>query len=82
MSTHVDSDTRTWIVTGSTTCHVHRCTRDAAIIADTHTCARFCLNHALEAASVPSLYPDFGGWYRITAASVQHHGLLLTVHPL
>jgi hypothetical protein len=82
MSTDVDNDTRTLTVTGLTICHVYGCTRDAAIIADTHTRDRFCLNHALEAASVPSLYPEFSGWYRITAVNVHHHGILLTVHPL
>jgi hypothetical protein len=81
-TTAVDTDSRTWAITGSATCDVDRCSQDAAIIADVSDQDRFCIKHTAEAAAVAALYPVFGGWYRITASRYEDLQLSVTVHPL
>ncbi|MCV7034831.1 MULTISPECIES: hypothetical protein [Mycobacterium] len=82
MTNNLDTDERTWTVTGTDTCDVHACSQPAAIIADADGHDRFCTMHTAEAAGAALSYSPFGGWYRITA-SHQHAGrTVLTVHPL
>ena len=82
MTTHVDTNTRTWVITGCATCDVYGCSQDAAIIADVSDHDRFCVDHTAEAAAVAARYPVFKGWYRITTSRNDDLRLILTVHPL
>lgn len=82
MTNNLDTDVRTWTVTGTAACDVQACSQPAAIIADAHGHDRFCILHTAEAAGAALSYSAFGGWYRISA-SRRHAGLtVLTVHPL
>lgn len=82
MNNYVETDTHTWIVTGTHTCDVHACNQHAAIIADVPGRDRFCIHHSTEAAGAALSYPTFSGWYRITASHQDGTQVLLTVHPL
>jgi hypothetical protein len=81
-TTAVDTDSRTWVITGSATCGVYRCSQDAAIIADVCDHDRFCINHTAEPATVAARYPVFGGWYRVTDSRYDDVRLIVTIHPL
>ena len=84
MTTHLDTDTCTWVITGTHYCDVNGCSQPADIIADVCDYDRFCINHLTEAANVAAVYPVLKGWYRIRIVDSRYDALklVLTVHPL